>query len=56
MDEFAYFHWTDIATLIPVVLSMMLWVCGAVAIDYWVSARRSDLPTRGHRPGGSGWG
>src|SRR4051812_36287547 len=25
MDEFAYFHWTDIATLIPTALFMMLW-------------------------------
>jgi hypothetical protein len=56
MDDFAYFHWTDVATLIPVVLFMMVWVCGLVAIDRWVSARRSDLNRGSRRPGGSGWG
>jgi hypothetical protein len=40
MDDFAYFHGTDVAMLIPVALFMMLWACGIVAIDYWVSARR----------------
>jgi hypothetical protein len=40
MDDFAYFHGTDVAMLVPVALFMMLWVGGIVAIDYWVSARR----------------
>jgi hypothetical protein len=56
MDEFAYFHSTDIATLIPVAAFMMVWVCGLVAIDRWVGARRPDLQRGSHRPGGSGWG
>jgi hypothetical protein len=54
MDEFAYFHWTDAATLIRVVLFMMLWVCGLVAIDRWVGARRPDLSRGSRRPGVSG--
>jgi hypothetical protein len=55
MDDFAYFHGTDVATLIPVALFVMLWVGGIFAIDHWVSARRPDF--RGlHRPGGSGCG
>jgi hypothetical protein len=53
MDEFAYFHGTDVATLIPVALFITLWVCGIVAIDYWVSARRSDLNRGIDRRGGS---
>ena len=40
MDDFAYFHGTDVVTLVRVALFMMLWVCGIVAIDYWVNARR----------------
>jgi hypothetical protein len=43
MDEFAYFHQTDVATLIHVVLFAMLWVRSIVAIDRWVSARRAEL-------------
>jgi hypothetical protein len=43
MDEFAYFHQADLATLIHVVLFAMFWVCSIVAIDRWVSARRPDL-------------
>jgi hypothetical protein len=54
MDELAYFHWTDAATLIRVALSMMLWVCGLVAIDRWAGARRPDLNRRSRRPGASG--
>jgi hypothetical protein len=56
MDEFAYFHWTDITTLIPVPLFMMLWVFGLVAIDRWVGGRLPDLQRRSRRPGGSSWG
>ena len=56
MDEFAYFHWTDITTLIPVALFIMLWVGGLVAIDRWVGSRRPDLQRRSHRPSGSSWG
>jgi hypothetical protein len=41
MDELAYFHQMDIATLLHVVLFMMLWVGGMVAIDYWVGAPRT---------------
>ena len=37
MDEFAYFHGTDVAMLI---LLLMLWVFAIVAIDHWVSAPR----------------
>ena len=40
MDEFAYFHQMDVATLIHGALFMMLWAGGIVAIDRWVSARR----------------
>ena len=47
MDELAYFHQMDIATLLHVVLFMMLWVGGIVAIDYWVGTRRSDSLRRG---------
>jgi hypothetical protein len=47
MDEFAYFHQVDIATLIRGALFMMLWVGGIIAIDHWVGARRSDSPRRG---------
>jgi hypothetical protein len=47
MDELAYFHQMDAATLSQGALSMMLWVGGIVAIDYWVGARRSDSPRRG---------
>jgi hypothetical protein len=53
MDEFAYFHGTDVAALIAVALFMTLWVCGIVAIDCWVTARRSGLNHGIHRPGGS---
>ena len=44
MDEFAYFHQVDVPTLIHVVL---FWVGGVVAVDYWVSARRSDSTRQG---------
>ena len=47
MDEFAYFHQTDVPTLIHVVLFMMLWIGGIVAIDYWAGAKRSDSPRQG---------
>ena len=47
MDEFAYFHQVDVPTLIHVVLFMMLWVGGIVAIDYWASSRRSDSTRQG---------
>jgi hypothetical protein len=47
MDELAYFHQMDVATLIYGVLFMMVWVGGIVAIDYWVSARRPDSPRSG---------
>jgi hypothetical protein len=47
MDELAYFHQMDAATLIRVALFMMLWAVGIIAIDYWVGARRSDSPRRG---------
>jgi len=47
MEELAYFHQMDAATLIQGVLFMMLWVGGIVASDYWVGARRSDPPRRG---------
>jgi hypothetical protein len=40
MDELAYFHQMDAATLIHGALFMMLWVSGIVAIDYWVGPRR----------------
>ena len=40
MDEFAYFHQTNVATLIHVALFATFWVCSIVAIDRWVSARR----------------
>jgi hypothetical protein len=43
MDEFAYFHGTDVSMLI---LLLMLWVCAVVAIDHWVSASRSESPAR----------
>ena len=56
MDEFAYFHGTDVAALIAVALSMTLWVCGIVAIDCWVTARHSGLNHGIHRPGRSGGG
>jgi hypothetical protein len=56
MDEFAYFHGTDVAALIAVALFMTLWVCGIVAIDSWVTARRSGLNHGIHRPGGSSGG
>ena len=46
MDELAYFHQMDAATLSQGALSMMLFG-GIVAIDYWVGARRSDSPRRG---------
>jgi hypothetical protein len=46
MDDFAYFHGTDVAMLIPVALFMMFWACGIVAIDYWVSARRDLIAER----------
>jgi hypothetical protein len=42
MDEFAYFHQMDAATLMRGSLFMMLWVGGIVAIDRWVSARRTS--------------
>ena len=41
MDELAYFHQMDLATLIYGALFLMLWAGGIVAIDYWVGARRS---------------
>jgi hypothetical protein len=41
MDEFAYLHGTDVSMLI---LLLMLWVFAVIAIDRWVSARRSDAP------------
>ena len=46
MDEFAYFHQTDVWTLIDVALLATLWVCSVVAIDYWVSARHPDPAAR----------
>ena len=42
MDEFANFHQVDVATLIHVALLATLWVCSIVAIDRWVSARRTS--------------
>ncbi len=47
MDELAYFHQMDVATLIYGVLFMMVWVGGIVAIDYWVRAPGSDSPRSG---------
>ena len=47
MDELAYFHQMDLATLIYGALFLMLWAGGIVDIDYWVGARRSDSPRRG---------
>jgi hypothetical protein len=47
MDELAYFHQIDAATLIHGALFMMLWLGGIVALDYWVGALRSDSPRRG---------
>ena len=41
MDEFAYFHQMDVATLIHVALFMMLWVGGIVAIDCCVLDERT---------------
>jgi hypothetical protein len=37
----------DVPTLIHVVLFMMIWIGGIVAIDYWASALRSDSTQRG---------
>jgi hypothetical protein len=42
MDEFADFR--DVFELIAVLLIMAIWGCAIVAIDHWVSARRSDSP------------
>jgi hypothetical protein len=42
MDEFAYFHQTDVATLIHVALIATFWACSVVAIDHWVSAPHPD--------------
>jgi hypothetical protein len=47
MDELAYFHQMDVATLVHGALFLLLWAGGIVAIDYWVGARRSDSPRRG---------
>jgi hypothetical protein len=47
MDELAYFHQMDVATLIYGVLFLLLWAGGIVALDYWVGARRSDSSRRG---------
>jgi hypothetical protein len=52
MDELAYFHQMDVATLIHGAPFLVLWAGGIVAIDYWVGARRSDSPRRG--TGGAG--
>jgi hypothetical protein len=46
MDEFAYFHQTDVGTLIHVALLATLWVCSILAIDHWVSARHPDRAAR----------
>ena len=45
MDELAYFHQMDVATLIYGVL--FIWIGGIVAIDYWVRAPGSDSPQSG---------
>jgi hypothetical protein len=42
MDEFAGFH--DVVQLGAVLLMMAIWGCAIVAIDHWVSARRSGPP------------
>jgi hypothetical protein len=53
MDEFAYFHPTDVTTLIHVALLATLWICGVVAIDHWATARHPDPKVSA---GGSGMG